>query len=254
MHTLISAPSILPAASRRGFLARTGSLSAVAVAMLAGQEALAQGMAADPSKDVSILNVALGLEHEAINAYQLGAASGLLQKPVLDVAVLFQSQHKAHRDALIATIQKLGGRPVAEQSLEQYAQALQASTLKSQADVLKGVGHLTKILNNGFTSVAIDASHLDDYDNFAATRALADWLPSELGLEVEVGAPENFRPSKRLSIISAASTPGRYSPIISRYRTAASTAPMTRQRDRWRASTSHARRRSPTRSRPTAWR
>ena len=59
--------------------------------------------------------------------------------------------------------------------------------IKSQADVLKGVGHLTKILNNGFTSVAIDASHLDDYDNFAATRALADWLPSELGLEVEVG-------------------------------------------------------------------
>ena len=59
--------------------------------------------------------------------------------------------------------------------------------IKSQADVLKGVGHLTKILNNGFTSVAIDASHLNDYDNFAATRAIADWLPSELGLEVEVG-------------------------------------------------------------------
>ena len=49
--------------------------------------------------------------------------------------------------------------------------------IKGWADVLKGVGHLTKILNNGFTSVAIDASHLDDYDNFAATRALADWLP-----------------------------------------------------------------------------
>lgn len=59
--------------------------------------------------------------------------------------------------------------------------------IKSQADVLKGVGHLTKILANGFTSVAIDASHLDDYDNFAATRALAGWLPTELGLEVEVG-------------------------------------------------------------------
>ncbi|AVO48917.1 DUF4439 domain-containing protein [Melaminivora suipulveris] len=153
MHTLISAPSILPAASRRGFLARTGSLSAVAVAMLAGQEALAQGMAADPSKDVSILNVALGLEHEAINAYQLGAASGLLQKPVLDVAVLFQSQHKAHRDALIATIQKLGGRPVAEQSLEQYAQALQASTLKSQADVLALAARLELGATNAYLGV-----------------------------------------------------------------------------------------------------
>ena len=59
--------------------------------------------------------------------------------------------------------------------------------IKSEADVLKGVGHLTKILNSGFTSVAIDASHLEDYDNFAATRALAGWLPPELGLEVEVG-------------------------------------------------------------------
>ena len=67
-------------ASRRGFLGATGTLSAVAVAMLAGNEALAQGIGNDPAKDVSILNVALGLEHEAINAYQLGAGSGLLQK------------------------------------------------------------------------------------------------------------------------------------------------------------------------------
>lgn len=59
--------------------------------------------------------------------------------------------------------------------------------IKSQADVLKGVGHLTKILANGFTSVALDASHLEDYDNFQATRSLAGWLPTELGLEVEVG-------------------------------------------------------------------
>lgn len=40
----------------------------VAVAMLAGKDALAQGIAGDASKDVGILNVALGLEHEAINA------------------------------------------------------------------------------------------------------------------------------------------------------------------------------------------
>mgnify|MGYP001156508136 CR=1 FL=1 len=59
--------------------------------------------------------------------------------------------------------------------------------IKSQEDVLKGVGHLNKILVNGFTSVAIDASHLDDYDNFVATRSIGGWLPTELGLEVEVG-------------------------------------------------------------------
>ncbi len=111
-------------ASRRAFMGRTGTLSAVAVALLAGQDAMAQGMSADTSKDVGILNVALGLEHEAINAYQLGAGSGLLQKGVLDVAVRFQSDHKAHRDALVATIQKLGGTPVMEKKLEEYAKAL----------------------------------------------------------------------------------------------------------------------------------
>ena len=89
-----------------------------------------------PSADVGILNVALGLEHEAINAYQLGASSGLLQKPVLDIAVSFQSHHKAHRDALIATIQKLGGKPVEEKKLDDYAKALNAGALKNQADVL----------------------------------------------------------------------------------------------------------------------
>jgi len=124
------------ASSRRNFMGRTGTLSAVAVAMLAGKDALAQGMAADTSKDVGILNVALGLEHEAINAYQLGAGSGLLQKAVLDVAVRFQADHKAHRDALMATIQKLGGAPVMEKKLEEYAMQLQASTLRNQTDVL----------------------------------------------------------------------------------------------------------------------
>ena len=122
--------------SRRAFMGRTGTLSAVAVALLAGRDVLAQGMVGDASKDINILNVALGLEHEAINAYQLGAGSGLLQNPVLDIAVQFQGHHKAHRDALIATIQKMGGMPVAEKNIEDYAKALNASALRNQGDVL----------------------------------------------------------------------------------------------------------------------
>ena len=142
-----------PMASRRGFLGTTGTLSAVAVAMLAGNEALAQGMGNDPAKDVSILNVALGLEHEAINAYQLGAGSGLLQKPLLDVAVQFQSHHKAHRDALIATIQKMGGKPVAEASMQTYAEALKANTLKTQNDVLALAARLELGATNAYLGV-----------------------------------------------------------------------------------------------------
>jgi rubrerythrin len=150
---LLITPRTATPASRRSFFAKSGSLSAVAVALLAGQDVLAQGMAADTSKDVSILNVALGLEHEAINAYQLGAGSGLLQKPVLAVALAFQGHHKAHRDALIATIQKLGGTPVMEKKIEEYAAALNASTLKNQADVLSLAARLELGATNAYLGV-----------------------------------------------------------------------------------------------------
>jgi rubrerythrin len=140
-------------ASRRGFIRTGGTLSAVGLALLAGKPALAQGMKGDVAKDVEILNVALGLEHEAINAYQLGAGSGLLQKPVLDVAVQFQGHHKTHRDALTATIQKLGGKPVGELKLDEYAAALKASTLKNQADVLTLAARLELGATNAYLGV-----------------------------------------------------------------------------------------------------
>ncbi len=139
--------------ARRTFMGRTGALSAVAVALLAGQDAMAQGMAGDASKDVAILNVALGLEHEAINAYQLGAASGLLQKSVLDIAVQFQGHHKAHRDALMATIQKLGGTPVMEKKLDDYAKVLKADLLRNQSDVLDLATRLELGATNAYLGV-----------------------------------------------------------------------------------------------------
>lgn len=59
--------------------------------------------------------------------------------------------------------------------------------VKNQKDLVNGAAMLSKIVANGFTSVAIDASHLDDYDNLCATRDLGTWLPSGIGLECEVG-------------------------------------------------------------------
>ncbi|OGS98983.1 MAG: ferritin [Gallionellales bacterium RBG_16_56_9] len=125
--------------SRRLFLRGTTSaaLSAGAVLLLAGQSARAAGSKEDAANDVGILNTALGLEHEGINAYTLGAKSGLLQKPILAVAVRFQDDHKMHRDLLIGAITKLGGKPVEEKSLDAYAKALNAAQLKTQDDVLK---------------------------------------------------------------------------------------------------------------------
>jgi rubrerythrin len=138
--------------ARRAALGTGGKavLSAAAVGLLAGCNAMAQG---NPSQDVQILNVALGLEHEAIAAYQLGAQSGLLQKPVLDTAVLFQSHHKGHRDALISTIQKLGGTPVAEKSMGEYASALNAASIRSQADILTLAARLELGATNAYLGV-----------------------------------------------------------------------------------------------------
>jgi rubrerythrin len=147
-------PSTAPA--RRLFLSRSGqlTLSAAAIGLLAGNSGIARAQSSMAmSADVNILNVALGLEHEAINAYQLGAGSGLLQKPVLDVAVAFQSHHKAHRDALIATIEKLGGKPVMEKKIEEYAKALNAASLKSQADVLMLAARLELGATNAYLGV-----------------------------------------------------------------------------------------------------
>lgn len=138
--------------SRRGFLGGAAKLSAVAVAMLAGNQALAQGSEPHPG-DLSILNVALGLEWEGINAYTLGAQSGLLQKPVLDVAVRFQADHKEHADTLAGAIRKMGGKPVEPKSLGDYAKALKADTLKSQADVLSLAARLELGATNAYLGV-----------------------------------------------------------------------------------------------------
>ena len=112
-----------------------GTLSAAAMGLLGGVH-VAQAADSMAAGDVSILNVALGLEYEAIAAYQIGAESKLLSPGTLKVAVGFQSQHKEHRDALIATIQKLGGKPASAKRQKDYGKDLNVETLKSEADVL----------------------------------------------------------------------------------------------------------------------
>lgn len=141
--------------TRRRILAGPGLgiLSAGAIGLLAGAALPARAAMTDNAKDVGILNVALGLEHEAIGAYQLGAASGLLIAPALDVARLFLSHHEGHRDALIATIERLGGKPVAARSADEYAKALKASTLKSQRDVLELAARLERGASNAYLGV-----------------------------------------------------------------------------------------------------
>lgn len=128
--------SALEGLSRRRFLVGAGAtLSAAAVALMAGRPALAAaqgGRQDDIESDVRILNTALSAELEAIAAYAVGAGSGLLQKPALDLALQFQGHHKEHADALAKTVRKLGGTPA--ESRERYV--FPTDKLKSQADVL----------------------------------------------------------------------------------------------------------------------
>lgn len=129
---------------RRRFLSGAGkiTLSATAIALLAGRDklALVSTAHAQANNDVTIINSALGAEQQAIAAYQLGADSGLLQKPVKDLALQFQGHHKQHADILAKTVTKLGGKPV--QPIKDYHFA--KDNLKNQNDVLAFAASLEK--------------------------------------------------------------------------------------------------------------
>ena len=156
--------------SRRSFLSKSGLLlSGAAVALLAGEDALAAKGAKAGDEDVRILNTALGAELEAIAAYQLGAESGLLQKPVLDLAVTFQGHHKEHADILAKTIAKLGGKAVTAK--EKYT--FPTENLKSQADVLRFAASLEK----GAVSAYLGAVPL--FGNRELAKAAASILGDE---------------------------------------------------------------------------
>lgn len=161
-----------PLLARRTLLVN-GTLSAAAVGLLSGHSGLAYG--ASPSEgDVAILNVALGLEHEAIAAYQLGAETGLLKGPVLDVAVLFQSHHKTHRDAQVAAIKKAGGKPVEPKTADDYKRStkLNLTAIKTAEDVLRLAQRLELGAVNAY--IGVMPSFADRSLSTVAARLLAD--------------------------------------------------------------------------------
>ena len=130
---------------RRTALARTGqiTLSAAAIALLAGQDSIAAARSADAAsmeQDARIVNSALGAEQEAIAAYQTGAESGLLRKPALDLALQFQGHHKAHATALASTVRKLGAAPVEPKSDYRFP----VQRLKTESDVLRFAADLER--------------------------------------------------------------------------------------------------------------
>ena len=173
-NTSIYVPSQALFLSRRRAMSASGAavLSASAVALLGGRDALAAGAkvsAQELEADVRILNTALGAELEAVAAYQVGAESGLLSKAVLPVAVAFQRHHKEHAAAIASAVQKLGGKPVAAKEKYQFP----VEKLKVEADVLRFAAGLER----GAISAYLGAVPL------FADRALAQVAASILGDE-----------------------------------------------------------------------
>jgi hypothetical protein len=153
-QSLSTAPAEI-VSGRRQFLrtAGTATLSATAVAMLMGCESMARGSMANPTEDVKILNTALGLEYQAITAYQIGAETGLLPRPALEAAVLFQSHHKEHAAALDATVRKLGGMPVGMMDKAEVAMKINAASIKTANDILMLAARLEKGASDTYLSV-----------------------------------------------------------------------------------------------------
>lgn len=160
-------------AGRRCFLGSTVLLSAAAIALLAGRPSLAAQMkktaAQAQADDVRILNGALAAEHQGIAAYQVGAESGLLQKPALDLALQFQAHHKAHADLIAATVKQLGGVPVGPKQKYDFP----VDQLKSQADILRFAAGLEQGAVSAYLGV------VPAFDNRDLARAAASILGDE---------------------------------------------------------------------------
>jgi rubrerythrin len=172
MKTSLIVPStqlLVPA--RRSFV-KAGVLSATAVALLGGRDALAakkSGGHGNMAGDIAILNAALAAEYQAIAAYQVGAESGLLTAAVKPVALEFQGHHKAHADVLAGTVKKMGGAPVAAKTKYDFP----VDKLKTEKDVLQFAAGLEK----GAVSAYVGA--IPKFDDRALSHAAATILGDE---------------------------------------------------------------------------
>lgn len=177
---------------RRTLLARTAVLSTTAMALLSGiplRSLAATPTDAQAGSDVGILNVALGLEHEGIAAYEIGAGTGLLSRPLLSVAVLFKGHHEGHREVLAGAIEKLGGKPVQPRSLAEYkaSSKLDIGSIATSEDVLRLAQRLELGAINAYLGVM--PSFADRALSKVAGRLIADETLHYTVLSQALGQP-----------------------------------------------------------------
>lgn len=117
--------------SRRNFIKKSAAAAGALalISMSSPAFVLGKELATQTSGDLDLANFEFGLEALAIAAYQAAAKTGLLDKPVLDIALKFVDQHVAHQKAWEAEVTRLGGKPQAL-AIGKYPD------LKSQGDIL----------------------------------------------------------------------------------------------------------------------
>lgn len=119
---------------RRDFFRNAGKLGLALGVAAAGRPALALPRKGQASlyDDISLMNTAIALEHEAIWAYGLAGKSGLLSEKAKEVGLQFQGSHEIHRDLLSDAIKNKGGQPVDPK--KEYVFGV---PLKNEKDVLE---------------------------------------------------------------------------------------------------------------------
>lgn len=140
-----------------------------------------------PAPDVAILNVALGLELEAIAAYEAGAASKLLDAPTLALASAFLADHRRHRDVLTAWIRRLGGTPVQPNGAYDFGTIASAKDIVSLACRLEQGAADAYLANAG---KLVNAHVLDD-----AAGVLVDEVRHATALKMALALPVTTRPA-----------------------------------------------------------
>lgn len=130
---------------------------------------------ADPA-DVATLNAAIELERAGIKAYTDGAASGLLSRPVADLAARFRADHTVHRDALAGAVRAAGGTP------SEATATIATPPLASERDIIAFARTVE------LKAAATYLSVIPDFKD----RALAGVAASILGVEtIHVGLLES---------------------------------------------------------------
>ncbi len=90
--------------------------------------------------DIVLANTAISLEVLAVETYDIAVASGLVESAAIaDAAVLFQSHHVDHRDALIATVEGAGATPFTQANAAVKSAVVDpaVSAATTEADIIK---------------------------------------------------------------------------------------------------------------------